>query len=57
MVYKEKGKDRDGVGITAHNGITQCAMPLYCCLQCIMVLVGVVLKYLLGGTIMWQSEI
>ena len=24
---KERRQDRDGVWVTAHNGITQCAMP------------------------------
>ena len=42
--------------------ILKCAMPksrwcnLYCCLQCTVVLVGVVLKDLLGGTMMWQCD-
>ena len=31
-------------------------VTLYCCLQCTVVLVGVVLKGLLGGTMMWQCD-
>ena len=58
MVYKEKRQDRDGVWITAHNGITQCAMPtswlcnpyIVACSVYTVVLVGVALKDLLGGT-------
>ena len=27
LYKKEKRQDRDGVWVTAHNGITQCEMP------------------------------